>query len=90
MRTMNDVNQIQAYYGGMTAAYLDSIFTSTSIEEVQLQLDKESFSHFCEMMINRSQFSHHEKEYQKRQLKQNLEVFIQGMKDELRAKGRLV
>lgn len=30
-----------------------------------------------------------EKEDQKRQMKQSLEVYIQGVKDEMRAKGRM-
>ena len=50
---------------------------------------KENISHYCEATIDHSQFSNQEKEEQKRQMKQSLEVYIQGVKDELRATGRI-
>ena len=51
---------------------------------------KESISHYYEAMIEHSQLSYQEKEEQKHQMKQSLEVYIQGVKDELRMVGRLV
>ena len=56
----------------------------------QRDIIKEDISHYCETAIDHSQLSYQEKEEQKRQMKQNLEVYIQGVKDEMRAKGRLV
>ena len=41
-------------------------------------------------MIDHSQLSYQEKEEQKRQMKRSLEVFIQGVKDEMKAKGRMI
>ena len=41
-------------------------------------------SHYCEATIDHSQLSYQEKEDQKRQMKQSLEVYIQGVKDEMR------
>ena len=40
-------------------------------------------------MIDHSQLSYQEKEEQKHQMKQSLEEYINGVKDELRVKGRL-
>ena len=50
---------------------------------------KENISHFCETKIERSFLSREEKEAQKRQMKQSLEVYIQGVKDEMRRAGRM-
>jgi hypothetical protein len=55
----------------------------------QIDVIKESISHYYEATIDNSQLSHQEKEEQKRQMKQSLEVYIQGVKDEMRAAGRL-
>ena len=44
---------------------------------------------YCDATIDHSQLSCHEKEDQKRQMKQSLEVYIQGVKDEMRAAGRM-
>ena len=41
-------------------------------------------SHYCEATIDHSQLSYQEKEDQKRQMKQSLEVYIQVVKDEMR------
>ena len=87
---MNDVNFAQAYFGGIIAAYLDSAYTSGPITEWQIDIIKENISHYCEAAIHHSQLSYQEKEEQKRQMKQSLEVYIQGVKDEMRAKGRMM
>lgn len=78
------------YFKGVFAAYLGTGFMSHSIPEWQIDMIKESISHFCEAQIDHSQLSYQEKEEQKRQMKQSLRVYIQGVKDELRAKGRMV
>ena len=50
---------------------------------------KENISHYCEATIDYSQLSYQEKEEQKCQMKQSLEVYIQGVKDEMRGMGRM-
>ena len=89
MITIKDINSAQAYYGGIIAAYLDSKYMSGPIREWQIDTIKEDISHYCEKLIDRSQLSYQEKEEQKRQMKQSLEVYIQGVKDEMRATGRM-
>ena len=44
---------------------------------------------YCEATIDHSQLSYQEKEDHKRQMKQSLEVYIQGVKDKMRAKERM-
>lgn len=80
----------EQYFKGVLAAYLDSSFNNAPIFEWQIDMVKEDLSRFCEAMIDHSQLSYQEKEEQKRQMKQSLEVYIHGFKDELRGKGRLV
>lgn len=50
---------------------------------------KENISHYCEATIDHSQLSYQEKEEQKLQMKQSLEGYMQGVKDEVRGKGRM-
>ena len=88
--TIKNVTPAQAYYGGIIAAYLDSKYMSGPIREWQIDTIKEDISHYCEKLIDRSQLSYQDKEEQKRQMKQNLEVYIQGVKDEMRATGRMI
>ena len=59
------------------------------ITEWQIDIIKENISHYCEATIDHSQLSYQEKEDQKRQMKQSLEVYIQGVKDEMRGMGRM-
>ena len=59
------------------------------VPEWQIDVIKEDISRFSEAMIEHSQLTYQEKENQKHQMKRSLEVYIQGVKDELRAKGRL-
>ena len=61
-----------------------------SVSEWQIDVIKESISHCYEAMIEHLQLSYQEKEEQKHQMKQSLELYIYGVKDELRAKGRQV
>lgn len=76
------------YFKGVLAAYLGTGFMSYPISEWQIDMIKESISYFFDAQINHSQLSCQEKEEQKRQMKQSLEMYIYGVKDELRAKGR--
>ena len=87
MKTVNKVNPGQTYLSGSLAAYMESISMSTPLTERRVDEIKEELKHFCEKKIDNSQLSNQEKEEQKRQMKQSLEVYIQGVKDELRVKG---
>ena len=85
----------------MLAGYLGANFICGPIAEWQIletlreqatiraDIIKENISHYCEATIDHSQLSYQEKEDQKRQMKQSLEVYIQGVKDEMRAEGRM-
>ena len=59
------------------------------ITEWQIDIIKENISHYCEATIDHSLLPYQEKENQKRQMKQSLEVYIQGVKDEMRGMGRM-
>ena len=76
----------EQYFKGVLAGYLGSNFMSSPITEWQIDVIKENISHYCEAAIEQSQFSYQEKEDQKRQMKQSLEVYIQGVKDEILVK----
>ena len=71
------------------AGYLGANFMCSLITEWQIDIIKENISHYCEATIDHSQLSYQEKEDQKHQMKQSLEVYIQGVKDEMRAAGRM-
>ena len=86
---MKSINMGEQYFKGVVAAYLGASFISGPVYEWQIDAIKENLSHYCEAQIDHSRLSYQEKEDQKHQIKQNLEVYIQGVKDELRAKGRI-
>lgn len=69
------------YFKGVLAAYIGTGFMSHQILEWQIDMIKESISHFCEAQIDQSPLSHQDKKKQKCQMKQNLEVYIHGVKD---------
>lgn len=79
----------EQYFKGVFAAYLGANFMHGPVPEWQIDVVKENISRFAEAMIDHSQLSYQEKVDQKRQMKQSLEVYIHGVKDELRVKGRL-
>ena len=79
----------EQYYKGVLAGYPGANFMSGRITEWQIDVIKENISHYCEATIDHSLLSYQEKEEQKRQMKQNLEVYIQGVKDEMRGTGRM-
>lgn len=80
----------EQYLKGVLAAYLGANFMNGLVPEWEIDVIKENLSRFSEAMIEHSRLSYQEKEEQKYQMKQSLEVYIHGVKDELRAKGRLV
>lgn len=79
----------EQYFKGVLAGYLGANFMNGPVPEWQIDVIKEDISRFYEAMIEHSQLSYQEKENQKHQMKQSLEVYIQGVKDELSANGRL-
>lgn len=80
----------EQYFKGVLAGYLGANFMYGPITEWQIDIIKEGISHYCEVSIDHSLLSFKEKEEQKRQMKQSLEVYIQGMKDEMRVTGRMM
>lgn len=84
MNTVNNVNSAQAYWGGRFAAYMESISRNTSLTDRRVDEIKEELKHYCEKRIDESQISDEEKEEQKHQMKQCLEVYIQGVKEEMK------
>ena len=80
----------EQYFKGVFAAFLGVNYMSSPIAEWQIDVVKENISHYCEAQIDHSQLSYQEKDEQKRQMKQNLEEYILGVKDELRSKGRMM
>lgn len=79
----------EQYFKGVLAGYLGVNFMSSPITEWQIDVIKENISHYCEATIDHSHLSYQEKEEQKHQMKQSLEVYIQGVKDEMKAVGRM-
>ena len=79
----------EQYFKGVLAGYLGANFMSGPLTEWQIDVIKENISHYCEATIDHSHLSYQEKEDQKHQMKQSLEVYIQGVKDEMRATGRM-
>ncbi len=79
----------EQYFRGVLAAYLGTGFMSGPITEWQIGIIKENISHYCEATIDHSPISNQEKEERKRQMKQSLEVYFQGVKDEMRGMGRM-
>lgn len=79
----------EQYFKGVLAGYLGANFMSGPITEWQIDIIKENISNYCEAAIDHSRLSCQDKEEQKHLMNQSLEVYIQGVKDELREMGRL-
>ena len=79
----------EQYFKGVLAAYLGANFMNGPVPEWQIDVIKEDISRFSEAQIDHSLLSCQDKEDQKRQMKQSLEVYIHGVKDERRVHGRL-
>lgn len=77
----------EQYFKGVLAAYLGANFMNGPVPEWQIDVIKESISHYYEALIEHFQLSYQEKEEQKHQMRQSLEVYIHGVKDQLK-KGR--
>ena len=79
----------EQYIKGVLAAYLGANFMNGTVSEWQIDVIKENLSRYSEAQIDHSKLSYHDKEDQKLQMKQSLEVYIHGVKDELKREGRL-
>lgn len=81
---------LEKYFQGVFAAFLGAGFMSGFVSEWQIDMIKENISRYNESLIDRSRLSNQEKEDQKRQMKQSLELYIHGVKDLLAGEGRLL
>lgn len=86
----DSISMDEQYYKGIIAAYLGANFFYGPVDEWKIDAIKENISHYCETKIERSFLPRDEKEEQKHHMKQSLEVYIQGVKDELRRRGRMI
>ena len=83
------INMCKQHFKWVLAGYLWVNIMCGPITEWQIDIIKENISHYCEATIDHSQLSYHDKEDQKRHMKQSLQVYIQGVKDEMRGNGRI-
>lgn len=81
------MSMINDYFRGVFAAYLGAGFMNGPLSEWQIETIKENISRFNEAKIDHSQLTPQEREEQKRQMKQSLEVYIQGLKEGLQAQN---
>ena len=84
-----EVNLFGAYFEGAFLAAIASCFINGRISEQQIDAAKEIISRFKEYEIAHAAIMPEKKEELKRQLKQFLDAKIQGLKDKLRAQGKL-
>ena len=84
-----EVNLFGAYFEGAFLAAIASCFINGRISEQQIDAAKEIISRFKEYGIEHAAIMPEKKEELKRQLKQFLDAKIQGLKDKLRAQGKL-
>ena len=84
-----EVNLFGAYFDGAYRAAIASCFINGKVSEQLIDVMKEAFSKFREYEIDHAAIMPEKKEELKRQLKQLLEATTQGIKNELRAEGKL-
>lgn len=89
MMTIKNVNPAQAYLEGMLWAAYGVKVISGPAAEWQIDKVKESALKLKEAEIDHSSLSLIEKENQKRQWKQWLDVTTQGFKEALKREGRM-
>ena len=88
MNTNN--NPFEPYCAAAFRAAIASCYIGGKISEQQIDFIKETISRFRETEIDQSAFSNTVKEEMKFQWKQWLDATTHGIKDELRAEGKLV
>lgn len=84
------INPFGAYYAGAFRTAITSCFINGKISEQQIDFVKEVISKFREAEIDHLAISPSEKEEIKNQWKQWIDATTHGLKDELRAEGRLI
>ena len=85
-----ETNYLGAYLEGAFRAAIASGFINGKISEQQIDAAKEAFSKSKEYEIEHFAILPEKKEELKRQCKLWLEATTQGIKDELRAQGKLL
>ena len=85
-----NINPFGPYYAGAFRTAITSCFINGKITEQQIDFIKEVISKFREAEIDHLAISASEKEELKSGWKQWMEATTQGIKDELRAEGRLI
>jgi hypothetical protein len=83
------MNYLGAYTEGAFRAAIASCFINGRISEQQIDFVKEAISKFRETEIENLAIPFSKKEEMKRQWKQWLDATAHGIKDELRAEGKL-
>lgn len=84
-----NINPFGPYYAGALRTAIASCFINGRISEQQIDFAKEVISKFREAEIDHLAISASEKEELKSQWKQWLDATAHGIKDELRAEGKL-
>jgi len=85
-----NINPFGPYYDGALRTALTSCFINGKISEQQIDDAKELISKFREAEIDHLAIPESEKEEMKSQWKQWLDATTHGIKDELRAEGKLI
>lgn len=83
------INPFGAYYDGALSTAITSCLINENISEQQIDFVKEVISKFREAEIDNSSLSNSDKENLKHQWKQWLDATAHGIKEELRAEGKL-
>ena len=84
-----NINPIGPYFTGAFRTAIASCFINGKISEQQIDFAKEVISKFKEAEIDHLAITASEKEELKSQWKQWLDATTHGIKDELRAEGKL-
>lgn len=82
-------NQLGAYYAGALRAAIASCFIGRRVSEQHIDFVKEVVLKFREAVIENSNISNIEKDELIKQYKQWIDATTHGIKDELRAEGKL-
>lgn len=85
-----NINPFGPYYAGALRTAIASCFINGRISEQQIDFVKEVLLKFREAEIDHLAISASEKEELKSQWKQWLDATTHGIKDELRAEGKLI
>lgn len=90
MNTNSAFNPLEPYYAAAFRTAVMSCLVNGVIQERELNAVKEAISKFKESEIDHSALSSYDKKELKRQWKLWIDAAAHGIKDELRAEGKLV